>query len=40
MKKQIYFVTQRAADFTRIVASDPIMWRDIAIANKDAGYNG
>lgn len=23
-------------DFTRIAASDPIMWRDIAIANKDA----
>ena len=24
------------ATFTRIAASDPIMWRDIAIANKDA----
>ena len=23
-------------DFTRIAASDPIMWRDIAVANKDA----
>ena len=23
-------------DFTRIAASDPIMWRDIAIANKNA----
>ena len=26
-------------DFTRIAASDPIMWRDIALANRDAVLN-
>ena len=26
-------------DFTRIASSDPVMWRDIAIANKDALLN-
>jgi prephenate dehydrogenase len=26
-------------DFTRIASSDPVMWRDIAIANRDALLN-
>lgn len=27
-------------DFTRIAGSDPVMWRDIALANRDALLNG
>ena len=35
MIEAIKFSVSGFRDFTRIAASDPVMWRDIFLANKD-----